>query len=84
MEANRKPLENNLVAFIVEKIRKEGQNGMDKNTYTLGKKFECCGKTMVTVIIEGRAACVMTELEYNRIIETERKYLRNNRLRRSA
>lgn len=84
MEANRKPLENNLVAFIVEKIRKEGQNRMDKNTYTLGKKFECCGKTMVTVIIEGRAACVMTELEYNRIIETERKYLRNNRLRRSA
>ncbi len=57
---------------------------MDKNTYTLGKKFECCGKTMVIVIIEGRAACVMTELEYNRIIETERKYLRNNRLRRSA
>ena len=51
MEANRKPLENNLVAFIVEKIRKEGQNRMDKNTYTLGKKFECCGKTMVTVII---------------------------------
>ncbi|RKI83766.1 hypothetical protein D7V90_07695 [bacterium 1xD42-87] len=84
MEANRKPLENNLVAFIVEKIRKEGQNRMDKNTYTLGKKFECCGKTMVTVIIKGRAACVMTELEYNRIIETERKYLRNNRLRRSA
>ena len=41
MEANRKPLENNLVAFIVEKIRKEGQNRMDKNTYTLGKKFEC-------------------------------------------
>lgn len=72
------------MAFIVEKIRKEGQNRMDKNTYTLGKKFECCGKTMVTVIIEGRAACVMTELEYNRIIETERKYLRNNRLRRSA
>lgn len=47
---------------------------MDKNTYTLGKKFECCGKTMVTVIIEGRAACVMTELEYNRIVENERKY----------
>ena len=35
----------------MEKIRKEGQNRMDKNTYTLGKKFECCGKTMVTVII---------------------------------
>ena len=29
---------------------------------------------MVTVIIENRAACVILELEYNRIIETERKY----------
>ena len=27
---------------------------MDKNTYTLISKFECCGKTMVTVIINGR------------------------------
>lgn len=54
---------------------------MDKNTYTLGKKFECCGNTMVTVIIEGRAACVMPELEYNRIIETERKYRQKNRLK---
>ena len=78
MEANRKPLENNLVAFIVEKIRKEGQNRMDKNTYTLVNRFECCGKTMVTVIIKGKAACVMSELEYNRIIETERKYLQRN------
>ena len=25
---------------------------MDKNTYTLIGKFECCGKTMVTVIIK--------------------------------
>ena len=47
---------------------------MGKNTYTLGKKFECCGNTMVTVIIEGRAACVMPETEYNRITESERKY----------
>ena len=54
---------------------------MDKNTYTLGKKFECCGKTMVTVIIKGKAACVMSELEYNRIIETERKYLQRNNTR---
>lgn len=42
-------------------------------------KFECCGKTMVTVIIEGKAACVMPELEYNRIIEAERKYKPKNR-----
>lgn len=81
MNEEQKPLENNLVAFIVEKIRKEGQNRMDKNTYTLGKKFECCGKTMVTVIIKGRAACVMPELEYDRIIETERKYLQRNNKR---
>ena len=74
MEANRKPLENNLVAFIVEKIRKEGQNRMGKNTYTLVNRFECCKKTMVTVIIKGKAACVMSELEYNRITEAERKY----------
>lgn len=47
---------------------------MDKNTYTLIRKFECCGMTMVTVIIKGRAACIMPELEYNKIIETEQKY----------
>ena len=84
MNEEQKPLENNLVAFIVEKIRKEGQNGMDKNTYTLGKKFECCGKTMVTVIIKGRAACVMPELEYNRMIEAERGFRKKNSLRKSA
>lgn len=54
---------------------------MDKNTYTLVKKFECCGKTMVTVIIEGKATCVMPELEYNRIIKTERKFRKRNGLR---
>ena len=57
---------------------------MNKNTYTLIKKSECCGTTMVTVIIKGRAACVMPELEYNRIVEAERKYLQRNRLKRSA
>lgn len=51
---------------------------MDKNTYTLVNKFECCGKLMVTVIIKGRASCVMSELDFNRIIETERKYLQRN------
>lgn len=57
---------------------------MDKNTYTLIGKFECCGKTMVTVIIEGRSACTMPELEYNRIIETERKFRQKNMVKRSA
>jgi len=47
---------------------------MDNNIYTLIGKFNCCGVTMVTVIIKGKAACVMPELEYNRIIENERKY----------
>lgn len=55
-----------------------------KNAYTLVSRFECCGKMMVTVIIKGRAACVMTELEYNKIIETERKFRQRNRLKRSA
>ncbi len=54
---------------------------MDKNTYTLVGKFECCGVTMVTVIIEGKAACVMTEREYNRIVEIERKYESKNKYR---
>lgn len=57
---------------------------MDKNTYTLVNKFECCGKVMVTVIIKYRAACVMPESEYNRIVETERKFRQKNRLRKSA
>ena len=52
---------------------------MNKKTYTLVSKFKCCGKSMVTVIIKGKAACVMPELEYNRIIENERR----NRLKRN-
>ncbi len=54
---------------------------MDKNTYTLVGKFECCGVTMITVIIKGKAASVMPELEYNEIIETERKYEKQNKYR---
>ena len=57
---------------------------MDKNTYTLVGKFECCGRIMVTVIINGKAACVMPELEYNRIIEAERKFRQRNRLKKIA
>lgn len=57
---------------------------MDKNTYTLIGKFECCGKTMVAVIIKNRSACVMPELEYNRIIENERRFRKKNVLRKSA
>lgn len=57
---------------------------MPEKTYTLIKKFNCCGNAMVTVIIEDRAACVMLESEYDRIIEDERKYLQRNRLQRIA
>ena len=79
----KKPLENNLVAFIVEKLKKVGVK-MEEKIYKLINKFECCGKVMVTVIIKGRAACVMSELEYNRIIEAERKFRQRNKLKRSA
>lgn len=68
----------------MKKNKERRINKMDKNTYTLGKKFECCGKMMVTVIIKGRAACVMPELEYNRIIEVERKFRQRNRLKKIA
>lgn len=57
---------------------------MDKNTYTLVSRFECCGKMMMTVIIKGRSACVMTELEYNSIIESERKFRKKYGLKKSA
>lgn len=53
---------------------------MEKNTYTLINRFECCGKAMVTVIIKGKAACVIPEIEFNRIIEAERKYYKHNKL----
>ena len=54
-------------------VRKEGKE-MEKNTYKLISRFECCGKDIVTVIIKGMAACVMPEIEFYRMIETERKY----------
>lgn len=57
---------------------------MIENTYTLINKFESLGETMVTVKIKSKAACVMTELEYNRIIEAECNYKRKNRWKRTA
>lgn len=52
---------------------------MKKNTYTIINKFECYGVTMVVVVIKGKAACIMSEADYNRIIEAERKYKKKNR-----
>lgn len=34
---------------------------MDKNIYTLVGKFKCCGKSMVTVIIDKKTTCIMLE-----------------------
>jgi len=60
-----------LVVFMMGELRGKS---MDKNTYTIVSKFECCGMTMIIVRIKEKAACVMTEKEYNRIIEDERKF----------
>lgn len=52
---------------------------MRETKYKVIGKFSCCGNSMVTVIIEGKAACVMPELEYKRIIRAERKFGKKNR-----
>lgn len=57
---------------------------MGNNKYILLNTFECCGKRMITVIIEEKAACVMPELEYNRIIENEQKFKQRSKLRKIA
>ncbi|MBD5551520.1 MAG: hypothetical protein HDQ96_10145 [Lachnospiraceae bacterium] len=56
---------------------------MNKNTYKLINEFECCGRVMATVIMN-KTTCVMPEVEYNKIIETERKFIQKNKLRRLA
>ena len=53
---------------------------MGKNTYKIISKFECCGRTMVTVIMDKQAVCVMSEIEFNRMIEAERKYCKRYKL----
>lgn len=68
------PSERYLVAFIVRKAIRRKENIIGKNSYILLNKFECCEKAMVIVIIERKAACVMTEIEYNEIIGMERKF----------
>lgn len=54
---------------------------MNNNVYMLINKFECCGIMMVTVIMKDKAACVMSESEYNRIIGKERKIRRKDKLK---
>lgn len=48
------------------------ENFMIKKMVVINK-FSCCRKDMVTVIINNKVACVMTEAENNRITENERK-----------
>ena len=53
---------------------------MGKNTYKIVSKFKCCGVTMVTVIMDEQTACVMPEIEFNKMIEAERKYYKRYNL----
>ena len=50
---------------------------MDRR-YTLVNRFHCGGKNLVTVLIKGKAACVMTELDFNKMIEIEHKHIHRN------
>ena len=52
---------------------------MEKKAYKILGSFECCGKSMVVVGVNGKVACVMPEIEYNKIIEAERKYRQRKR-----
>ncbi|MCM1157782.1 MAG: hypothetical protein NC300_03740 [Bacteroidales bacterium] len=63
---------------MMEKL-KEDNKKMSKKEYTILNKHNCCGKTMVTVIIGDKANCVM--LECDRIIEAERKFEQRNKLK---
>lgn len=45
----------------------------ENNTYKVLNKFACCNQTMVIVIIEGKAACIMTEYQYKRLIRMSNK-----------
>ena len=45
---------------------------MDK-TYTIINKFQCYGKTMLTVMVENNSVCVMPDWEFSQIIRAERR-----------
>ena len=51
------------------------------DAYKVIDKFDCCGVDMVTVIINKKAVCVMTEIEFDRMIKAERKYCKRNHTR---
>ena len=49
---------------------------MDRR-YTIVNRFYCGGKNMVIVSIKDKAACVMTEQEYNNMIDVEQNVMKN-------
>lgn len=56
----------------MEKNKERGKCDMDRR-YTVVNRFQCDGKNLVTVLIKRKAACVMTELEYNKLIDAEQR-----------
>lgn len=56
---------------------------MRKERYLVISKFSCCGKDMVTVIMNG-AACVMPKHEFSKIMENERKFSRDSVMREAV
>lgn len=49
-----------------------------EKSYKVLNRFECCGTTMVTVIIGSGNVSVMTERSYNNIIQRERNQQNTN------
>ena len=45
---------------------------MDKKSYTIIDRFNCCNKAMVTVIIDKNVS-VMTESDYNKMLFDEKR-----------
>ena len=46
---------------------------MDK-TYAIINKFQCYGKTMLTVMVENNSVCVMPDWEFDWIIRAEQRF----------
>lgn len=64
--------ESRAIKLLVIKFRKDLKN-MNK-TYTIINKFQCCGKTMLTVMVENNSVCVMPDWEFSQIIRAERRF----------
>lgn len=53
-----------------------------RKVYKILNGFECCGKQMVTVIIDTKAVSVMPLTEFERIVGKERKFFKKNPIER--